>query len=187
MKQVFYLNEHLGLDPLSNNRRVKNINSLFHNNPSMVAMTAPWCPHCQEMDPVLNNVFRETRNNSKLNNFKLIRIEDEALKKFPQFKPQGYPTIQFYINGKLMDKYDGNKNKDELIQFINHNINKNKKNNNTKKRSVSLKSKKKSLSARGKGASARGRRKRKLNPKNKKTTLKKRRSQQKILNLLRNL
>jgi thioredoxin-like negative regulator of GroEL len=116
---------------------LKKINSGIHNHPSMVSMVAPWCPHCQNLEPILDSLENELNNDSHFNKLKMIRINDEFLNDVStELEPQSFPTISFFINGQKIDNFSGTRNLPELKNYVmNHlkNIMKHSKNKPSKR------------------------------------------------------
>lgn len=95
------------------------INSYITKHPSMVSMVAPWCPHCQQLEPILDSLENELSNDNYFDKLKMIRINDEFLNDVStDLQPQGFPTISFYVNGQKVDDFSGNRNLPELKEYL---------------------------------------------------------------------
>ncbi|OEL22835.1 Protein disulfide isomerase-like 1-4 [Dichanthelium oligosanthes] len=57
---------------------------------------APWCGHCQSLEPTYNKLAKHLRGIDSL----VIAKMDGTANEHPRAKPDGYPTIVFYPAGK---------------------------------------------------------------------------------------
>ena len=87
--------------------------------PKLITFTAKWCGHCQRFQPILN----ELQNDKKLK-VDFINYDSELDKNIiNEYKIQGYPTIMLNYKNKLIE-YNGNRDKNSIINFINSYTNK---------------------------------------------------------------
>lgn len=90
-----------------------------NDNDVLVAFTAPWCPHCNNFKPILN----ETAYLLKDTKAKIYYI-DGSKNDIPEFVPtmEGYPTLFFWPAGKKEEapiKYTGIRRFKDVLSFIN--------------------------------------------------------------------
>ncbi|KAK8893498.1 hypothetical protein M9Y10_021920 [Tritrichomonas musculus] len=92
---------------------------ISNDNDVFVAFTAPWCPHCTNLKPILN----ETAYLLKDTKAKVYYI-DGSKNDIPECVPsiEGYPTLYFWPAGKKDEapiKYGGIKRFKDILNFIN--------------------------------------------------------------------
>ncbi|WCJ44369.1 Protein disulfide-isomerase [Euphorbia peplus] len=80
---------------------------------------APWCGHCKKLAPVLDEVAVSYESDSDV----LIAKLDATANDIPSdtFDVKGYPTIFFRSASGKMEYYDGDRTKDDIINFIEKN------------------------------------------------------------------
>ena len=141
------------------------------NNPDkkiFILIHANWCGHCKEILPVWKIIQEEKNNSDNSDNgdnsdIVIVSLESDYLDNFKDNLPtiDGFPSI-YYIHKNIPEKYEGERDKENLLKFINTKSNndinkniyggKNKKNNKSKnlrrklfknsKSSIKIKSKK---------------------------------------------
>mmetsp|Transcript_12811 Transcript_12811/g.15310 ORF Transcript_12811/g.15310 Transcript_12811/m.15310 type:complete len:213 (+) Transcript_12811:96-734(+) len=90
----------------------------------LLTFYAPWCKHCKQLEPVLEQLANSIDSNSKSesnNNIMIAKCDgtiERALKS--RFEIKGYPAI-FHIHSenKHVRKYDGKRSLEDLQLFIN--------------------------------------------------------------------
>lgn len=130
-----------------NKSNVKKINKDM-TNPNMItilAITAPWCGHCQTLKPEWKKVLKNTNNH---NNLMLGMVEENLLNDIKcDTKIEGYPTIRVFKGGKKKKDYNGERDALSIQKFIKKIMNKYKGNKYSKiKKTKKLKSKKRKKS-----------------------------------------
>ena len=84
------------------------------NIPVLVDFGAEWCGPCKQLDPILEEIASENKDNFKV--FK-INIDENPLT--PQkFGVRGIPTIMLFKDGKLIDTKVGSLPKSALETWI---------------------------------------------------------------------
>ncbi|OHS92680.1 Thioredoxin family protein [Tritrichomonas foetus] len=91
---------------------------LNSNDDVLVAFTAPWCHHCKDLKPVLN----ETATLLKDTHAKIYYM-DGSLNDIPEAVPSvdGYPTMYFWPAGKKEEepiKYSGIRRFKDVLNFV---------------------------------------------------------------------
>ena len=85
-----------------------------YTDTSLIAFTAPWCPPCRELKPILEE-FAE--DNSNIANFYSVNIDDEkALAK--ENRIMGIPTILVFKNGVQTARESGSITREKLTDMI---------------------------------------------------------------------
>ncbi|XP_076949767.1 protein disulfide-isomerase-like [Bidens hawaiensis] len=77
---------------------------------------APWCGHCKKLAPVLDEVAVLFKNDDAV----MIAKLDGSNNDIPgdMFEVQGYPTLYFKSSSGKVVAYEGNRSKQDIIDFI---------------------------------------------------------------------
>jgi thiol-disulfide isomerase/thioredoxin len=86
------------------------------NNPSLILFHADWCGHCKTFMPI----WDKFKNQINTKNYNIIQIESKNPFTNKIQVLQGYPSV-FYINNNKAIEYNGDRNVNSLINFINKN------------------------------------------------------------------
>ncbi|XP_073123008.1 protein disulfide-isomerase-like [Henckelia pumila] len=80
---------------------------------------APWCGHCKKLAPILDEVAISFEKDPDV----LIAKLDATVNDIPSdtFDVQGYPTLYFRSSGGNLLPYDGERTKEDIIEFIQKN------------------------------------------------------------------
>ncbi|TKY56132.1 disulfide-isomerase protein [Spatholobus suberectus] len=80
---------------------------------------APWCGHCKKLAPILEGVAVSYQSNPDV----IIAKLDATANDIPRetFDVQGYPTLYFRSASGKISQYDGNRTKEDIIDFIEKN------------------------------------------------------------------
>ncbi|GER35248.1 protein disulfide-isomerase [Striga asiatica] len=80
---------------------------------------APWCGHCQQLAPILDEVAISFKNDPDV----VIAKFDATANDVPRdtFEVQGFPTMYFRSANGNLSQYDGGRTKDDIISFIEKN------------------------------------------------------------------
>ncbi|KAL2634784.1 hypothetical protein R1flu_006263 [Riccia fluitans] len=80
---------------------------------------APWCGHCKKLAPVLDEVAVSFEKDHDV----VIAKFDATTNDVPGelFDVQGFPTLYLYTAGGVVIPYDGDRSKEDIINFINDN------------------------------------------------------------------
>ncbi|KAJ4965892.1 hypothetical protein NE237_017741 [Protea cynaroides] len=83
---------------------------------------APWCGHCKKLAPILEEVAISFQNDGNI----IIAKIDATVNDIPTetFDIKGYPTLYFKTAGGNLLEYDGDRTKEDIIEFIEKNQNK---------------------------------------------------------------
>ncbi|KAL2892948.1 Protein disulfide-isomerase [Bienertia sinuspersici] len=112
--------------PESNNEPVKvvvadTINDIVFNSGKNVFLEfyAPWCGHCQKLAPILDEVAASFENDADV----VIAKLDATANDLPDdtFDVKGYPTMYFRTASGKIVSYDGDRTKEDMIEFIQKN------------------------------------------------------------------
>lgn len=83
----------------------------------LLEIYAPWCGHCQSLEPTYNKLAKHLRGINSL----VIAKMDGTTNEHPRAKPDGYPTILFYPAGKKSFEpitFEGDRTVVEMYKFI---------------------------------------------------------------------
>ena len=58
------------------NSNINTINQCIKTNPVIVFVVAPWCGHCQRLEPTIETVEKKLMKEQELNNVHLIKVSD---------------------------------------------------------------------------------------------------------------
>lgn len=81
---------------------------------NIVDFYADWCPPCRNLAPVLSGVIEANSGVARLGKLNVDRARELS-------KEQGIrsiPDVRFYIDGKLVHKFTGGKNKEAIEKLI---------------------------------------------------------------------
>jgi protein disulfide-isomerase-like protein len=96
----------------------KNFQEALDLNPSlMIDFYATWCGHCQHFKPI----YEETSKELKEKNMKtvLARIDAYYYTDIKHaWKVGGYPTILYFQNGQLIEKYPGARKVEAIVEYL---------------------------------------------------------------------
>jgi thioredoxin-like negative regulator of GroEL len=107
MKELF--NQDIYIN--NNKAYIKNI-----NKPGMLLVWAEWCPHCINFKPVYKEL-----SNRLTNKFPCMSIEEQQINGSVQraLNVSSYPSIYFFDkNGKVIDRYTGNRSQNDMLKHI---------------------------------------------------------------------
>ncbi|CAL1412483.1 unnamed protein product [Linum trigynum] len=112
--------------PETNNEPVKvvvadTLQELVFNSGKNVLLEfyAPWCGHCKKLAPILDEVALSFENDPSV----LIAKLDATANDLPSdtFDVQGYPTVFFRSASGNLVQYEGDRTKEDIIEFIEKN------------------------------------------------------------------
>jgi len=93
------------------------LNNLLQKNKAVVFFVAPWCGHCQRLEPTLNKLMG--RFSTLRNDGVIARINEGEIKNMNIDKEiQGFPTIRVLNNGKKEQDYNGPRDEESLNRFL---------------------------------------------------------------------
>ncbi|PNY07374.1 protein disulfide-isomerase-like [Trifolium pratense] len=80
---------------------------------------APWCGHCKQLAPILDEVAVSLQKDADV----VIAKLDATANDIPSdtFEVQGYPTLYFRSASGKISQYDGGRTKEDIIEFIEKN------------------------------------------------------------------
>lgn len=78
----------------------------------IVDFWAPWCGPCRMLSPILDEIKSEEK-------IEIIKVNvDENQEWVERYNIQNVPTLIFYKNGKEVNKINGLKTKNEILNII---------------------------------------------------------------------
>ncbi|KAL5199425.1 hypothetical protein ABZP36_020628 [Zizania latifolia] len=90
---------------------------LDESKDALLEIYAPWCGHCQALEPTYNKLGKHLRGIGSL----VIAKMDGTTNEHPRAKPDGFPTILFYPAGKKSFDpivFEGDRTVVEMYKFI---------------------------------------------------------------------
>ena len=101
----------------ANSNNMNNLNSLLNKKNVVVFFTAPWCGHCQQLKPVMENVFGRFKNTRLPGT--LCNIQDKEMPRMTvDNNIDGFPTIRHYNNGVKVKDYSGMRDEGSISKFL---------------------------------------------------------------------
>nr|KJB59982.1 hypothetical protein B456_009G283800 [Gossypium raimondii] len=112
--------------PVENNEPVKVVvadtldDMVFKSGKNvLLEFYAPWCGHCQKLAPILEEVAVHYENDAKVLIAKLDATANDIVD--PNFDVRGYPTVYFRSADGNISAYEGERTKEDIIDFIEKN------------------------------------------------------------------
>lgn len=82
----------------------------------MVEFFATWCPHCQRMAPIVDDLA------AKEPTITFYRVDiDQSTDLANEYAPNGFPTFVLFENGGIAASTTGEQSEDALADFLNRN------------------------------------------------------------------
>ncbi|KAH1064821.1 hypothetical protein J1N35_029808 [Gossypium stocksii] len=112
--------------PVENNEPVKVVvadtldDMVFKSGKNvLLEFYAPWCGHCQKLAPILEEVAVHYEKDAKVLIAKLDATANDIVD--PNFDVRGYPTVYFRSADGNISAYEGDRTKEDIIDFIEKN------------------------------------------------------------------
>jgi thiol-disulfide isomerase/thioredoxin len=122
IKEESYLNSYMESYENNDDFELKSLSQIETNKPTVILAYANWCPHCESVLPIWNEVCQKYKNNSSV----FVTQIEEKNQNFESFKKShkdinSFPTIIAIKNGKS-EEFEGNRDKESMISFIEQQI-----------------------------------------------------------------
>ena len=115
---------------LTNNNELNNLDMIrkcIQTKPVIIFMVAPWCGHCQRLEPTIDTLEKEMIDEPQYNKLHIIKIHDEYIPKLnlpeADLNVDSYPTIRMLSNGTQISDHKGDRNSKSIKDFISNNLN----------------------------------------------------------------
>lgn len=90
----------------------KHISTGYH----FVKFYAPWCGHCQRLAPTWNDLARKLADNTAVS---VAKIDCSVYRPICRdFNVKSYPSLLWIDDGKMIEKYSGDRNLESLYSFV---------------------------------------------------------------------
>ena len=91
---------------------------------TFVKFFAPWCGHCKRLAPVWEELATKLKADSKLAGVKIGKVDctegnDRNRDLCNAQGVTGFPTLNLYKNGKLVEEFKGKRTPEDLEAFVN--------------------------------------------------------------------
>lgn len=101
----------------ANGNNMELINNILNKSNVVVFFTAPWCGHCKNLKPVMENVFGRFKNMS--NTGSIVNVSEHEMPRMTlDNKIDGFPTIRHYNNGIKVNDYKGMRDEKSLTNYL---------------------------------------------------------------------
>ncbi len=125
-KQLFLIAAFMMLNLIELNAAVENRfqvvsesalqNHISANPVVFLVVTAKWCPHCQVIKPLIEQLTHEMKN------VMFVHIDADNASLARKYAPDGFPTFKIYKNGSLKGSLLGEQSKATLENVIKRNL-----------------------------------------------------------------
>ncbi|XP_044758087.1 thioredoxin domain-containing protein 5 [Coccinella septempunctata] len=94
----------------------ENFDSHVKQGKHFVKFYAPWCGHCQQLAPIWQEVAKTFEFDSSLSIAKIDCTKHKSV--CTQYEIKAYPTLLWIENGEKVEKYQGSRTHEELVNYI---------------------------------------------------------------------
>lgn len=94
----------------------KTFQSFMSHGSRFIKFFAPWCGHCQRLAPTWAELAKSFQNDDSV---AIVKIDcSQNIAPCQQHNVRGYPTLAWFSNGKLVDKYQGSRELEDLKAYV---------------------------------------------------------------------
>lgn len=83
---------------------------------TMIMFYAPWCGYCKKMKPDYSAAATELKGQAILVAIDVNRPENAVIRK--HYNITGFPTLLYFENGAMKFNYEGDNNKESIVNFM---------------------------------------------------------------------
>lgn len=80
----------------------------------LVEFFATWCPHCQRMIPIINEVADRVQGQAVVYQVDVDKSPDLA----QTYAPNGFPSFALFVNGQLAETLVGEQTEERLLALV---------------------------------------------------------------------
>jgi protein disulfide-isomerase-like protein len=91
--------------------------ALEQNEFIMIDFYAPWCGHCKKLAPEYDraaDILKEQGSKVVLAKVDATENRNSAA----EFGVRGYPTVNFYVKGQLLEKYPNKRAAEDIVAYV---------------------------------------------------------------------
>lgn len=96
----------------------KSLESAVSDNPHiLISFYVPWCMNCKRLLPELSKAADILQKNET--DVALAKINVDVHKNSAQhYKIESFPTILYFMHGKLVEKYPGKRTAEAIVEYL---------------------------------------------------------------------
>jgi thiol-disulfide isomerase/thioredoxin len=90
------------------------------NKPKLIFVYATWCPHCKTILPEMKDLEAQSPIKVSGKEVEVMLIESEEKDKLASLnhKIEGYPTFLLQDAAGTMHQYEGERNRDAIVEYV---------------------------------------------------------------------
>ncbi|KAK2720955.1 thioredoxin domain-containing protein 5-like [Artemia franciscana] len=94
----------------------ENFNAKTAEGMFFIKFFAPWCGHCQSLAPTWEQLGKSLEHENRITIAKVDCTQSKSL--CQEHSVKGYPTLLWFKDGKMVEKYQGSRSLDSLKEYV---------------------------------------------------------------------